>query len=68
MARQPGLELVEGLEKTQHGSFIGLLRSGKSRAIDPVVHVFVDEGIEVVDLLPDSFLIQMAVSSSKCNG
>ncbi len=59
MARQPGLKLIERVEEAQHGSFIGLLRCGESCAIDPVVHVLVDEGIEVVDFFPDSVLIQV---------
>ena len=57
MARQSGLELIESVEEAQHSSFIGLLGCSESRAIDSVVHVLVDEGIEVVDLFPDSFLI-----------
>ena len=59
MAHQPGLELIEGLEEAPHGLLIGLLRCGEPRAIDPVVHILVDEGIEVVDLFPDSVLIQI---------
>ncbi len=59
MACQPGLKLIERVEEAQHGSFIGLLRCGESRAIDSVVHVLVDEAIEVVDLFPDAVLIQV---------
>jgi len=59
LARQPGLELVEGVEEAQDGPVIGPLRGGESSPIDPVVHVLVDEGVEVVDLFPDAVLIQV---------
>jgi len=59
VAGQPGLELIEGIEEASNGSFVGLLRCGESSAIDPVVHVLVDERIEIVDLFPDPILIQI---------
>ena len=59
MACQPGFELIEGVEEAQDGPFIGPLRGGESRAIDPVVHVLVDEGVEIVDLFPDAVLIEV---------
>src|SRR5262245_12316201 len=52
LAREPGLELVEGGEQRVVGGLVGGLRLGEAAAVDAVVDIGIDEVVEAIDLGP----------------
>src|SRR5262245_21665543 len=63
LAREPGLELVEGGEQRVVGGLVGGLRLGEAAAVDAVVDVGIDEVVEAVDLGPQRLRVEVGALS-----
>src|SRR5262245_48786831 len=56
---EPFLQLIKRVEQSSHGPFVDSLRRGEASPVDPIVHIFINELVQSVDLLAKYVRIQV---------